>query len=210
MKKSFIFVVSAFLVGAFIGYYAGKKCIKKTEEPEEPVKLYPDETPEDTEELNDFDPEDSEDDITAKDVYKVAKNNGYITEISQEDAEDLEAIESSQRYMRYMEKHAGEIFIISPDPDNRSDEINEVIEFLDREVLLYFPNEDDPDKDILSTEGGDELYAFEETGNCLYKYHFADDEDQDEIHILNVPKQMYYIVKKETENTYEELFPEVD
>lgn len=210
MKKNFIFVASAFLVGAFIGYYAGKKCVKKTEEPEEPVKLYPDETPEDNEELNDFDPEDSEDDITAKDVYKVAKNNGYITEISQEEAEDLEAIESSQRYMRYMEKHAGEIFIISPDPDNRSDEINEVVEFLDREVLLYFPNEDDPDKDILSTEGGDELYAFEETGNCLYKYHFADDEDQVEIHILNVPKQMYYIVKKETENTYEELFPEED
>lgn len=208
MKKNLIFTASAFLAGAVIGYFVGKKCIKKKDEVEEPVKLYPDEDNDDDDDLNDFDHEDSEDDITTKDVYKVAKNNGYITEISQEEAEDIEAIESSQRYMRYMEKHAGEIFIISPDPENRSDELNEIVEFLDRELLLYFPNEDDPDKDILCTEGGDELYAFEETGNCLYKYHFAEDGDQDELHILNVPKQMYYIIKKETDNTYEELFPE--
>lgn len=203
MKKNIIFLASAFVVGIAVGYFVGKNraSVKKIVD-DEPVKLYPD-NESDNDELNDFDPEDSEDDITRKGVYEVAKNNGYISEISEEEIEDIEAIESSKRYMRYMEKHAGEISIISPDSDKRSDEINEVLEFLDRELLLYFP-----DRDVLTTEVGDWLDISDATGNCLYKYHFDDDDSQNELHVLNVPKQMYFIVRKETENTVEELFPD--
>lgn len=208
MKKKMFFHLMMFAIGSAIcggaiGHYIGKKSVErkiKEASEEKPVKLYPDT---DDDELNDFDPEDSEDDITKSDIYEVAKRNGYVAE-SADDANE-EDIESSKRYMGYMESHSNEINIISPDSEKRSDELNEVLDFLDTEVLLYFPDEDVLIKETAKRKT-DKLNIPEYAGKCLTKFGFAGDDDQKEIQILNVPKQMHYIIKKELEDTVEELF----
>lgn len=204
MRKEFIFAIVAGTVGAVIGYAIGKISTEKKieKECEEPriIRLYPEETS-DEENLDEFDPEDSEDDISkAKDI---AKENDYIPVEDGLDENDKEAIESAREYQQYMEKHAGEISVISPDYEKRSDSVNNVLDMMDTEMLLYFP-----DEDALLTELGDRCEIEEFVGNCLFKYGFASDQRQVELHILNVPHEMHYIVRKETENSVEDLFPD--
>lgn len=206
MRKEFIFAIVAGTVGAIIGYAIGKisterKIEKECEEPRI-IRLYPEtESSDDEENLDEFDPEDSEDDISkAKDI---AKENNYIPVEDDLNENDKEAIESAREYQQYMEKHAGEISVISPDYEKRSDSVNNVLDMMDTEMLLYFP-----DEDALLTELGDRCEIEEFVGNCLFKYGFASDPRQTELHILNVPHEMHYIVRKETENSVEDLFPD--
>ena len=206
MRKEFIFAIVAGTVGAIIGYAIGKisterKIEKECEEPRV-IRLYPEtETSDDEENLDEFDPEDSEDDISkAKDI---AKENNYIPVEDDLDENDKEAIESAREYQQYMEKHAGEISVISPDYEKRSDSVNNILDMMDTEMLLYFP-----DEDALLTELGDRCEIEEFVGSCLFKYGFASDPRQVELHILNVPHEMHYIVRKETENSVEDLFPD--
>lgn len=204
MRKEFIFAIVAGTVGAVIGYAIGKITTEKKieKECEEPriIRLYPEETS-DEENLDEFDPEDSEDDI--KKAESIVKENNYIPVEEDIDEEDKEAIESAREYQQYMEKHAGEISVISPDYEKRSDSVNNVLDMMDTEMLLYFPDEEE-----LRTESGDGCEVEEFVGNCLYKYGFASDPRQVELHILNVPHEMHYIVRKETENSIEDLFPD--
>lgn len=205
MRKEIIFTVAAGICGAAIGYFIGKisterKIEKECEEPRI-FRLYPETEESDDENLDEFDPEDSEDDISkAKDI---AKENNYIPVEDDLDEEDQIAMESAKEYQQYMEKHAGEISVISPDYEKRSDSVNNVLDMVDTEMLLFFP-----DEDALLTELGDRCEIEEFVGGCLYKYGFASDDRQTELHILNVPHEMHYIVRKETENTVEDLFPD--
>lgn len=206
MRKEFIFAIVAGTAGAIIGYAIGKfsterKIQKECEEPRI-IRLYPEETS-DEENLDEFDPEDSEDDINKDKAESIAKENNYIPVEDDLDEEDQIAMESAKEYQQYMEKHAGEISVISPDYEKRSDSVNNVLDMMDTEILLFFP-----DEDALLTELGDRCEIEEFVGNCLFKYGFASDQRQTELHILNVPHEMHYIVRKETENSVEDLFPD--
>lgn len=206
MRKDIIFAVVAGVVGVAVGYFIGKKRTERKieKELEEPriIRLYPEaETPDDEENLDEFDPEDAEGEISAEDI---ARENGYIPEDETvEEYEERTVIEASERFAHYMEKHAGEISVISPDYEKRSDELNNALDFVEQEMLLYFP-----DEGVLTNEEGDRLEIEDYVGNCLYKYGFATDDRQTEMHVLNVPYQAHYIVRRETENTVDELFPE--
>lgn len=164
---------------------------KREERDTEPriVKLYPDGVDPETWVCEEDELEDSE---IAKEI---SEENGYTTETE-------DAIESSEAYSKFVEKNQHLVTIISPNYDKRSEEINNALDFMDNEMLLYFP-----DEDILATETGDRVDPTEVIGNCLQKYGFSTDDGQHEIEVINVQYQTHYIVRKETENSYEELFP---
>ena len=121
---------------------------------------------------------------------------------TEDDQADRESVESSEQYSKFVEKNPFLVTIISPNYDKRSEEINNALDFMDNEMLLYFP-----DEDILATETGDRVDPTEVVGNCLTKYGFSTDDDQREIEVINVQYQTHYIVRKETENSFEDLFP---
>lgn len=159
------------------------------------VKLYPDGVDPETWMCEDDELEDSE---IAKEI---AEENGYVVE-TEDDQADRESVESSEQYSKFVEKNPFLVTIISPNYDKRSEEINNALDFMDNEMLLYFP-----DEDILATETGDRVDPTEVVGNCLTKYGFSTDDDQREIEVINVQYQTHYIVRKETENSFEDLFP---
>lgn len=202
MRKEIIFAAATGIAGAIIGYFIGKNIAERKNEKESKesreFRLYPEQTSDD-DDLNDFDPEDSEDDINV--AHNIATDNHYIPVEDDLDEDDLEAMQSAKEYQQYIEKHSGEITVISPDYEKRSDSVNNVLDMMPTEMLLYFPNEEE-----LWTEGGTQVDIEDFTGNCLYKYGFVSDPRQLEIHILNVPEETHYIVRKELEDSPEELF----
>lgn len=204
MRKETIFAVTACITGVIAGYFIGKKCterkIEKDSEKHVPFNLYP-EDDSDEENLDEFDPEDSEDDIAT--ANGIAEQNNYIPVEDNLDDEDVEAMEAAKEYQQYIERHTGEIMVVSPNYEKRSDTVNNVIELMESEMLLYFPDEDD-----LRTEAGDRCDIEEFVGNCLYKYGFTTDPKQKELYVMNIPHEMYYIVRKETEDSAEDLFPD--
>ena len=138
-----------------------------------------------------------------RDNPEIAEEEGYIPNESDEELQEQEAIEASEKFNSYIQKHSQEIFIISPDSEKRPDDLNNALNMVDTEMLLYFP-----DEDVLTSEEGARLEIEDYVGDQLMKYGFAIDPRQTEIQVFNVPYQMRYIVRKETENSVDELFPE--
>lgn len=186
--------VSGFGLGWFISQVIHEKKEARNAEPRI-VKLYPDGVDPETWMCEDDELEDSE---IAKEI---SEENGYVVE-TEDDQADRESIELSEQYSKFVERNPYLVTIISPNPEKRSEEINNALDFMDNEMLLYFP-----DEDILATESGDRVDPTEVIGNCLTKYGFSTDDDQREIEVINVQYQTHYIVRKETENSFEDLFP---
>ena len=202
MRKEIIFTVAAGICGAAIGYFIGKITTERRieKELEEPriARLYPENPVEEPVKT-----EKTEKDVAKETFTEIAEEEGYIPNESDEELQEQEAIEASEKFNSYIQKHSQEIFIISPDSEKRPDDLNNALNMVDTEMLLYFP-----DEDVLTSEEGARLEIEDYVGDQLMKYGFAIDPRQTEIQVFNVPYQMRYIVRKETENSVDELFPE--
>lgn len=177
--------------------------IKKEIRDQVNVRLYPDKEEDAVCEDTEINDDEIEEDMIREEAERISDENGYYAE-TEDEAIEREALELSEAFNNYIKKHPGEITIVSPDPTKRSDELNNVLSMLDPETLLYFPKEN-----ALVTEDGDRLEIEDSVGNCLYKFGFFRDENQTEIEVMNIPEQMHYYVKKEVENSVEELFPNI-
>lgn len=198
MKREYIYISAAALVGVAvgiaIGIFAYKKKEASTEVPSEPEK-----------ESEESETEEAENDFDGKELYfdriRDLEYKSEAEDISYEEEGELENYHDNAAAEEYRKENYGKIEILT----RKEWEKHLYQEFSDVEYsaddLYYFP-----DTDWLTDEFGGVLEPQEKyTGDCLTKFNFKGN-DEEELYVRNHPYETDFAIHKIIGQSRDEYF----